>query len=109
MKKSRYLVLINFAAKLSRQHLSAVSAVTNSTVRSALGDCEAIFVSEMAVAFVGLSGEEPGHLFKLMAARLREGDHLSVIALGNELMTSHPGLMGWYVRQKKNLDEASRR
>lgn len=109
MKIQNYIVLIHFAAKLSRQHLAAVAQVTNEAVRRALTDSEPVFVSDTAVAFVGGSQNGISTLFKDIATDLRVGDHLSVIAVGETLMTSHPGLMAWHVRRQKNQGGASRK
>lgn len=109
MKIQNYIVLIHFAAKLSRQHLAAVAKVTNEAVRRVLSDSEAVFVSDTAVAFVGGSQSGVSALFKDIASDLRAGDHLSVIAVGEALMTSHPGLMAWHVRRQKNPGEGSRK
>ncbi|MDR6583792.1 hypothetical protein [Herbaspirillum frisingense] len=109
MKTSNYIVLIHFAAKLSRQHLAAVAQVTNASIRKALSESEAVFVSDTAVAFVGSSQSSVSALFKLIAADLRVGDHLSVIAVGEALMTSHPGLMAWHVRRQRSPGGASRK
>ncbi|WP_343742115.1 hypothetical protein [Herbaspirillum huttiense] len=109
MKIQNYIVLIHFAAKLSRQHLAAVAQVTNEVVRRALSDSEAVFVSDTAVAFVGGSKNNVSVLFRDIATDLRAGDHLSVIAVGDVLMTSHPGLMAWHVRRQRNPGEGSRK
>lgn len=109
MKIQNYIVLIHFAAKLSRQHLAAVAQVTNESVRRALEDSEAVFVSDTAVAFVGGSKSGVSTLFKDIASGLRPGDHLSVLAFGEVLMTSHPGLMAWHVRRQRNPAGASRK
>jgi hypothetical protein len=95
MQKQNYIVLIHFAAKLSRQNLAAVAPIVNQAVRDALSNCEAILATDTTAAFVGASESSAMSLFKDMASGLRPGDQLSIIEMAEGLATSHQGLRHW--------------
>lgn len=108
MKKLSYILLVSFAAKLTRQNLAAIAPRINASVRKALTDCEAILTGDTCVVFVGTTQSDAPALFKSVAADLRIGDHLTVIELGEDLMTSLPSLLGWHVRRQTSLGGAPR-
>ena len=93
MKTSNYIVLIHFAAALTRQNLAAIAPLINGKVRAVLSGCEAILCSDHAVAFFGKSEQSAGEVFAQIGLNLRPGDQLSVIPVAAPTATSHPGLM----------------
>lgn len=95
MKADRYLVLIHFAAKVTRANLSEVAVQVTRAVRNTLLNCEAICSTTSSVAFVGESRASADSLFRLLASDLRPGDNLSIFSLGQGIATSHPGLHHW--------------
>ncbi|MBP1314456.1 hypothetical protein [Herbaspirillum sp. 1130] len=99
MKAERYLVLIHFAAKVTRANLSEVAVQVTRAVRSILLNCEAICSTASSVAFVGESRASADSLFRLLASDLRPGDNLSIFSLGQGIATSHSGLHKWATRQ----------
>lgn len=98
MKANRYLVLIKFAAALTRPNLAAIAPLVNSAVRQTLSDCEAILCTETAVSYVGLATCDASELFPAISQSLRPGDDLHVLSLGNSSATAHPGLHTWLLR-----------
>lgn len=92
MKTSNYIVLIHFAAALTRHNLAAVAPLINAKVRAVLTSCEAILCSDHAVAFCGESEKGATEVFTLIGPGLRPGDQLSVIPVLAPVATSHPGL-----------------
>ena len=95
MKADRYLVLIHFAAKVTRANLSEVAVQVTRAVRNALQNSEAICSTSSSVAFVGESRSSADSLFRLLASDLRPGDNLSIFLLGRQVVTSHAGLQRW--------------
>ncbi len=95
MKADRYLVLIHFAAKVTRANLSEVAVQVTRAVRTTLQNSEAICSTSASVAFVGESRASADSLFRLLASDLRPGDNLSIFSLGEGIATSHPGLHRW--------------
>ncbi|MBP1316318.1 hypothetical protein [Herbaspirillum sp. 1130] len=95
MKAERYLVLVHLAAKPTRKHLTDVAIQLGATIKSNLRQCEAVCLTATSLAFVGESPLSADSLFRQMAAGLHSGDNLSVLALGNEFATTHPGLYAW--------------
>lgn len=102
MKADRYLVLIHFAAKITRTNLSGVAGQVTRAVRNTLQNSEAICSTASSVAFVGESRASADSLFRLLASDLRPGDNLSVFSLGAATATSHQGLHNWLSRQRRN-------
>lgn len=100
MKNQNYIVLVHFAAKLSRQNLAAIAPGVNAAIRSALSDCEPVLVGDTCVAFLGSAQSAAPAIFKEVASGLRLGDHLSVIELGDDLVTSHPAALAWHLRRQ---------
>lgn len=98
MTMHRYLVLIQFGAKLSRHDLAAIAPLVNSAVRQTLSGCEAILCTEAAVSFVGFAARPAGELFPILGKHLRPGDQLHVLALGTSGATAHPALHTWLQR-----------
>lgn len=96
MKAERYLVLIHFAAKLTRSNLAEVALQVSRSIRSNLHNSETITSSPSSVAFVGESAATAASLFRSLSADLRPGDNLSIFALGLDIATSHPGLHAWH-------------
>ena len=98
MNSANYLVLVKFAAVLSRDNLATVAPAVRAAVSQSLSSTEAIFTSIAAVAFVGKSTAQADSLFRLIGPGLHPGDELSVIELGREIATSHRGLHNWAER-----------
>lgn len=96
MKADRYLVLIHFAAKVTRANLSEVAMQVTRAVRNTLLNCEAICSTASSVAFVGESRASADSLFRLLASDLRPGDNLSIFLIGRQIVTSHAGLERWH-------------
>ena len=99
MKAERYLVLVHFAAKITRANLIEVATHVTRAVRDALQNSEAIFSTSASVAFVGESHASADSLFRLLASDLRPGDNLSIFSLGQGIATSHSGLHKWATLQ----------
>ncbi|RAM63123.1 hypothetical protein [Herbaspirillum rubrisubalbicans] len=99
MKADKYLVLIHFAAKITRANLTEVAKQVTRAVRDALQNSEAICSTASSVAFVGESRASADSLFRLLASDLRPGDNLSIFSLGQGIATSHSGLHKWATRQ----------
>lgn len=95
MTAERYLVLIHFAAKVTRSNLADVAAQVVRSIRNNLHNSETISSSPSSVAFVGESAVSADALFRSLAVDLRPGDNLSIFALGRDIATSHPGLHQW--------------
>lgn len=96
MKAARYLVLIHFAAKVTRTNLPEVAMQVTRAVRDTLQNSEAICSTPSSVAFVGESRTSADSLFRLLASDLRPGDNLSIFLLGRQVVTSHAGLERWH-------------
>ncbi|MCP3653343.1 MAG: hypothetical protein GY766_00400 [Herbaspirillum sp.] len=99
MKADRYLVLIHFAAKVTRTNLPEVAVQVTRAIRTTLQSSEAICSTSSSVAFVGESRASADSLFRLLASDLRPGDNLSIFSLGQGIATSHSGLHKWATRQ----------
>lgn len=99
MKAERYLVLVHFAAKITRANLTEVATQVTRSVRGALQNSEAVCSTSSSVAFVGESHASADSLFRLLATDLRPGDNLSIFSLGQGIVTSHSGLHKWAMRQ----------
>lgn len=95
MKADRYLVLIHFAAMITRANLSEVAVQVTRAVRNTLQNSEAICSTSSSVAFVGESCASADSLFRLLASDLRPGDNLSIFSLATDIATSHSGLHRW--------------
>jgi hypothetical protein len=95
MSSIKYLVLVHFAARLTRENLSQVAGGLATTIRRNLENCEAVLTSDAMVAMIGLSLAKPEDIFRSIAGDLRRGDNLSVLEVGAEVITSHPGLAAW--------------
>jgi len=99
MKAERYLVLVHFAAKITRANLTEVATQVTRAVRDALQNSEAVCSTSSSVAFVGESHASADSLFRLLATDLRPGDNLSIFSLRTDIATSHPGLHRWIGRR----------
>jgi hypothetical protein len=95
MEPTRYLVLVHFAARLTRENISQVAGNVAASIRLNLGNTEAVITSDAMVGIAGTSANEPADIFREIAKDLRRGDNLSVIELGTRITTSHPGLHSW--------------
>lgn len=102
MEAERYLVLIQFAAKITRANLTEVATLVTRAVRETLQNSEAICSTTSSVTFVGESRASADSLFRLLASDLRPGDSLSILSLGKCIATSHLGLHKWATRQGAN-------
>lgn len=98
---NRYLVLIHFASKAARTADEAQLMIrVRDAVRSGLQECEAVLTSPAALAFCGLSALSPEELWSAMRVPLASQDNLSIIELGREIVTTHPGLTSWQARTR---------
>ncbi|WP_171426909.1 hypothetical protein [Herbaspirillum rubrisubalbicans] len=95
MNAERYLVLIHFAAKITKINLPEVTAQVARSIRHNLENSEAIFSTLSSVAFVGEANVSAKSLFRSLATDLRPGDNLSIFVLGSDIATSHSGLHRW--------------
>jgi uncharacterized protein (DUF1684 family) len=97
----RYLVLIHFASRISRnpEVASQVRAIRD-IVRRELGDAEAILNAETALAFCGMSALDAHGLWKALRLPIAGEDTLSVIEISANIASSHPGLSSWQVQTR---------
>lgn len=106
MKAERYLVLIHFAAKITKINLPEVAAQVARSIRHNLQNSEAICSTPFSVTFVGEASISAKSLFRSLAPDLRPGDSLSIFSLGRDIATSHPGLHEWTSVSEENLASA---
>ncbi|WP_167735679.1 MULTISPECIES: hypothetical protein [unclassified Herbaspirillum] len=95
MKSAKYLVLVHLASKITRNDLPAIATAVLQAIKSNLDDVEAVLTSEAAIAMTGLSSAGSDSIFRAIGSALRSGDNLSVLELGDDIVTSHPGLATW--------------
>ncbi|MCI1005022.1 hypothetical protein [Herbaspirillum sp. C7C8] len=95
MKAERYLVLIHFAAKITKVNLHEVAAQVARSIGHNLQNSEAICSTPFSVTFVGEASVSAKSLFRSLATDLRPGDSLSIFVLGSDIATSHSGLYRW--------------
>lgn len=95
MKNERYLILIHFAAKITKINLPEVAAQVARSIRHNLENSEPICSTPSSVAFVGEANISAKSLFRALATDLRPGDSLSIFVLGSDIATSHSGLHQW--------------
>lgn len=95
----RYLVLVHFASKFSRESDSVARMQSiMEAVRRSLDDCETAMTSEFGVAVCGLSARSATDLWTALQLPVFRQDNLSVIELGAAIATTHPGLAAWQAR-----------
>lgn len=96
---NRYLVLLHFASKIARNEDPDARLVPiNEAMRRELQDCECTLSSEVALAFCGVSAKSADELLGSLRIRVLRQDNLSIIELGTEIVTTHPGLAAWQAR-----------
>ena len=100
MKADRYLVLIHFAAKITKVNLPEVAAQVARSIRHNLQNSEVICSTASSVVFVGKSAISADSLFRSLATDLRPGDNLSIFGVDENVVTSHRGLHEWTKRQR---------
>jgi len=101
MKSAKYLVLVHLASKITRNDLHAIATTVLQAIKSNLDDVEAVLTSEAAIAMTGMSGNGSDSIFRGIRSALRSGDNLSVLELGDDIATSHPGLGAWRDQQRQ--------
>jgi hypothetical protein len=101
MTLKRYLVLIHFASKISRnpEAASQVRAIRD-MVRRELRDAEAILNAETALAFCGMSALDAHGLWKALRLLIAREDTLSVIEISTNIASSQPALSSWQVQTR---------
>lgn len=93
---NRYLVLIHLASKPSREKgMSELGPTLISAIRGALDDCETILTAPQALGVCGLSAKPPREIWDSLRVLLRAEDNISVVAVGADVVTSHPGFADW--------------
>lgn len=95
MGNERYLVLVHFASRLTRDNLTSIATCVVKAVRENLENTEAVMTSDTAVAMIGNSAADPKSLFREIGTCMRSGDNLSILSIGDNVITSHPGLANW--------------
>jgi hypothetical protein len=95
VKTKKYLVMVHIASRLNRSNLAVAAQQIAGAIQSNLFGCEAVMTSEICICVVGSADADAGGLFAAIAPGLRSGDNLSVIEMGEAVMTSHPGLAQW--------------
>jgi hypothetical protein len=98
---NRYLVLIQFAAKLSRKP-DAPGQVRRirEIIAQELEHAESVMSSETALAFCGLSPRSASALWKALKLPIEPDDTLSVLEICANIATTHPGLSLWQVQTR---------
>ncbi len=94
---ARYLVLLHLASPSSRDKATAPARfkLIHETVNASLQECEAVLTSPAALGFAGVSGKTAREVWQGLNALLAPQDNLSVIELGRDIATTHPGLQKW--------------
>lgn len=91
MQNKKYLVLVHWASKGSRNNLEHVARHLNDALKMNLSGTVTVLTSIAAVAVMGMSSKTAAQLFSEIAPCLYTGDNLSVMELGDDIATSHPG------------------
>jgi hypothetical protein len=94
----RYLVLIHLAAKFEKLELVERSTALLQAMKFNLDDMAPVLTAEKGFAFVGTSNEaDASALWKkiVVSTKLARQDNISVIELGRDIVTTHPGLSQW--------------
>lgn len=100
MKAESYLVLIHFAAKITKINLPEAAAQVARSIRDNMQNSEVICSTASSVVFVGKSAISADSLFRSLAPDLRPGDNLSIFGVDGNVVTSHRGLHEWTKRQR---------
>jgi hypothetical protein len=93
----RVLILIHFASKLTRDNMAATGLKVVPAVRASVDNFEAVFSSEIAFGFVGVTSKSCDTLLKelVRAIGLKNGDNISVVEAAEVIVSTHPGLAQW--------------
>ena len=93
----RVLILIHFAAKLTRDNMGPMGLKAASCVQANVENFAGIFSSDIAFGFAGVTNQDTSELLKTLfkAIGLKPGDNVSVVELAENISSTHPGLMEW--------------
>ena len=92
----RYLVFVQLQTAVNQKNAGVVGQRILASVRSQFDKPEAIFTTEKAFCFAGISGKSASDIFKGMTSGLLVGDLLSVIEVGKDIASVHQGLVQWH-------------
>ena len=98
---NRYLVLIHFASRWSREKDPAArGAQVLAAIRGVLDDCETVLTEDHAIGVCGLSRKSAREVWAALQLPVFRQDNLSVISLGRDISTIHPGFADWDARTR---------
>ncbi len=90
----RVLILIHLASAESRNKLTTMAPKITATAQDLLGDCTTAFTSQVALGFAGTTELAIAKVFERFVQRcgLMSQDNVSVVEIGADITSSHPGL-----------------
>lgn len=93
----RYLVLVHMAAAFPKTELVTRATAMHRAMKSLLDDMETVLTADKAFAFTCVSSKTSKELWTAIVAAAVFGrqDNISVLELGYDISTTHPGLSGW--------------
>lgn len=93
----RYLVLVHLAAAFPKTELVQRATAMHSALKRLLDDMETVLTAEKAFAFACFSDKTAQELWKSItsAAIFGRQDNISVVEVGLDIFTTHPGLAAW--------------
>ncbi len=96
----RYLVLIHFASKWTRDDIATIGPKVIAAVRGALDDSETVLTTPQAIGVCGVSSKSARELWTALQLPLFRQDNVSVVTLGEDVVTTHPGFSEWDSRTR---------
>lgn len=94
----RYLVLVHLAAAFPKAELTTRAAAMHAALKSTLDTMETVLTADRGFAFACLSAKPAAELWKSIVAQgtFARQDNISVVELGFDICTTHPGLASWH-------------